>query len=250
MQKSECHGDTQLRNRVRGNGDQRTSSSPRRKPRTTVQRSKSSSSSSASSPDAAIKVHPRPSDKLNPKTINPFGEQARAPSAFAAVYSKGGIPCRLVHGSVKHRLQWDSPPENLSFDPLLITLAEGLRETKHPYTFVSKEGFRELLLVRDAPEKAVPLLPRLSPVLKAALAHSDDEVFERGLNALVQLSVVVGPCLNDHLKHLLTSLFKRLRDKKFKEPITNALQKLEQHGGSGSLIIIKAKIPTYCSICC
>nr|KAF6388200.1 parkin coregulated like [Myotis myotis] len=223
MQKSECHGDTQLRNRVRGNDDQRTSSSPRRKPRTTVQRSKSSSSSSASSPDAAIKVHPRPSDKLNPKTINPFGEQARATSAFAAVYSKGGIPCRLVHGSVKHRLQWDSPPENLSFDPLLITLAEGLRETKHPYTFVSKEGFRELLLVRDAPEKAVPLLPRLSPVLKAALAHSDDEVFERGLNALVQLSVVVGPSLNDHLKHLLTS---------------------------GSLIIIKAKIPTYCSICC
>lgn len=119
MQKSECHGDTQLRNRVTGtqlgflkeevnfilindtfcytqecgvtftvftfccccwfsvfcfslgNDDQRTSSNPQRKPRTTVQQSKSSSSSSASSPDASIKVHPRPSDKLNPKTINP-----------------------------------------------------------------------------------------------------------------------------------------------------------------------------------
>ncbi|KAM7156534.1 PACRG-like protein isoform 1-T4 [Molossus nigricans] len=248
MQKSECHGDTQLRNRVTGNYNQRTSSSPQIKRRTTVQRSKSSPSTN--SPDSARKVHPRPSDKLNPKTINPFGEQSRAPSAFAAVYSKGGIPCRLVHGSVKHRLQWDSPPERLSFDPLLITLAEGLRETKHPYTFVSKEGFRELLLVRDAPEKAVPVLPRLIPVLKAALSHSDDDVFERGLNALVQLSVVVGPSLNDHLKHLLTSLFKRLRDKKFKEPITKALQKLEQHGGSECLIIIKAKIPTYCSICC
>ncbi|PNI76005.1 PACRGL isoform 24, partial [Pan troglodytes] len=53
-----------------------------------------------------------------------FGEQSRAPSAFAAIYSKGGIPCRLVHGSVKHRLQWECPPESLSFDPLLITLAE------------------------------------------------------------------------------------------------------------------------------
>lgn len=31
---------------------------------------------------------------------------------------------RLVHGSVKHRLQWECPPENLPFDPLLITLAE------------------------------------------------------------------------------------------------------------------------------
>ncbi|XP_003411335.2 PACRG-like protein [Loxodonta africana] len=248
MQKSECPGGVQLRNRVTGNYDQRMSSSVQIKHRTTVQQSKSSPSTS--SPESLRKLHPRPSDKLNPKTINPFGEQPRAPSAFAAIYSKGGIPCRLMHGSVKHRLQWECPPENLPFDPLLITLAEGLRETKHPYTFVSKEGFRELLLVKGAPEKAVPLLPRLIPVLKAALVHSDDDVFERGLNALVQLSVVVGPSLNDHMKHLLTSLSKRLMDKKFKEPITSALQKLEQHGGSGSLLVIKAKIPTYCSICC
>ncbi|XP_012579532.1 PREDICTED: PACRG-like protein isoform X2 [Condylura cristata] len=212
MQKSECHGGEQLRSRVAGNCDHRTPSSSQIKHRNTVQRSKSSSSTS--SPDSARKLHPRPSDKLNPKTINPFGEQARAPSAFAAIYSKGGIPCRLVHGSVKHRLQWECPPEDLPFDPLLITLAEGLRETKHPYTFVSQEGFRELLLVPGAPERAVPMLPRLIPVLRAAL------------------------------------LSKRLRDKKFKEPITSALQKLEQHGGGGSLLIIKSKIPTYCSVCC
>ncbi|XP_023975269.1 PACRG-like protein isoform X4 [Physeter macrocephalus] len=230
MQKSECHRGVQLRNRVTDNCDQKTSSSAQIKHRTTVQQRRSSSSTS--SPESARKLHPRPSDKLNPKTINPFGEQSRAPSAFAAIYSKGGVPCRLVHGSVKHRLQWECPPEELPFDPLLITLAEGLRETKHPYTFVSKEGFRELLLVTGALEKAVPLLPRLIPVLKAALVHLDDEVFERGLNALVQLSVIVGPSLNDHLKHLLTSLSRRLRDKKFKEPITTALQKLEQHGGN------------------
>ncbi|XP_063475519.1 PACRG-like protein isoform X5 [Symphalangus syndactylus] len=221
MQKSEGSGGTQLKNRATGNSDQRTSSSTQIKHRNAVQGSKSSLSTR--SPESARKLHPRPSDKLNPKTINPFGEQSRAPSAFAAIYSKGGIPCRLVHGSVKHRLQWECPPESLSFDPLLITLAEGLRETKHPYTFVSKEGFRELLSVKGAPEKAIPLLPRLIPVLKAALVHSDDEVFERGLNALVQLSVIVGPSLNDHLKHLLTG---------------------------GSLSIIKSKIPTYCSICC
>ncbi|KAF6372239.1 parkin coregulated like [Rhinolophus ferrumequinum] len=123
MQKPECHGDVQLRNRVTGNCSKRTSSGAQIKHRTTVQRSKSSSPTS--SPESAGKLHPRPSDKLNPKTINPV--------------------------------------------------------------------------------------------------HLDDEVFERGLNALVQLSVVVGPSLNDHLKHLLTS---------------------------GSLIIIKSKIPTYCSICC
>ncbi|XP_004847268.1 PACRG-like protein isoform X2 [Heterocephalus glaber] len=248
MQKPGCPASVELRGRVTGNCDQRTSAAAQIKQRTAIQRSKSTSSTS--SPESVRKLHPRPSDKLNPKTINPFGEQSRAPSAFAAIYSKGGIPCRLVHGSVKHRLQWECPPENLPFDPLLITLAEGLRETKHPYTFVSKEGFRELLLVKGAPEKAIPLLPRLIPILKAALVHSDDGVFERGLSALVQLSIVVGPSLNDHLKHVLTGLSKRLMDKKFKEPITSTLQKLEQHGGSGSLIIIKSKIPTYCSICC
>ncbi|XP_025041326.1 PACRG-like protein isoform X1 [Pelodiscus sinensis] len=177
-----------------------------------------------------------------------FGDNSRAPSAFSAIYSKGGIPCRLVHGSVKHKLQWECLPETLPFDPLLITLAEGLKETKHPYTFVSKEGFKELLLVEGATEKAIPLLPRLVPVLKTALAHSNGEVFERGLNALVQLSAVVGPALNDQLKHLLTSISKRLMDKKFKEQITVALQKLEQYGGKESVAIIKSKIPTYCSI--
>ncbi|NXX80933.1 PACRL protein, partial [Urocolius indicus] len=207
----------------------RMSSSIQIKPKTAIQKSKTSSPLPCSS-EPAIKPLPKPSDKLNPKTFDPFGH-SRAPSAFTAVYAKGGIPCRLVHGSVKHRLQWECLPENVPFDPLLITLAEGLRETKHPYTFVSKEGFKELLMVEGATEKAIPLLTRLVPVLKAALAHSDDEVFKRGLDALVQLSAVVGPSLNDHLKHLLTNLSRRLMDKNFREKITVTLQKLEQYGG-------------------
>lgn len=222
------------------------------KPRVTVPRRKSSSAPSSAavgSLECATKGKPRPSDRLNPKTIDPFADHQKAPSAFAAIYSKGGIPCRLVHGSVKHKLQWERLPETIPFDPLLITLAEGLRETKHPYTFVSKEGFKELLLVDGAEEKTIPMLPRLVPALKTALMHTDAEVFERGLNALVQLSAVVGPALNDHLKQLLTSLSKRLMDKKFKDQVTAALQKLEQQGGKETLGILKSKIPIYCSIC-
>ncbi|KAF4790616.1 PACRG-like protein [Turdus rufiventris] len=148
-------------------------------------------------------LHPKPSDKLNPKTIDPFRAYSQPSSAFAATYARGGIPCRLVHGSVKHKLQWECPPETLLFDPLLLTLAE---------------------------------------------AHVDDEVFGRGLDALVQLSAVVGPSLNDHLKLLLTNLLKRLMDKKYRETVTVALQKLEHHGGKATVAIIKSKIPTYCSI--
>ncbi|NWV42432.1 PACRL protein, partial [Grantiella picta] len=205
----------------------RMSSGIQVKTKTAAQRNKSTEKTHSPEPQ------PKPSDKLNPKTIDPFGACSQ-PSAFAATYARGGIPCRLVHGSVKHKLQWDCLLETVPFDPLLITLAEGLRETRHPYTFVSKEGFKELLLVEDAAEKAIPLLPRLVPVLKATLAHTDDEVFERGLDALVQLSAVVGPSLNDHLKLLLTNLLRRLMDKKFREKVTVALQKLEQYGGKVS----------------
>jgi len=45
-------------------------------------------------------------------------------TTFEAVYNRGGIPCRLVHGSVKHTLKWDIPKEHVSFDPVLVTIAE------------------------------------------------------------------------------------------------------------------------------
>ena len=35
----------------------------------------------------------RPSDKLNPKTCDPFSDKKSA-SAFVSVYTNGGIPCR------------------------------------------------------------------------------------------------------------------------------------------------------------
>ncbi|XP_074847861.1 PACRG-like protein isoform X4 [Carettochelys insculpta] len=202
MQDTKRCEDICLKNGAVESYDKRMSSAFQIKPKTAIQKNKTSSSSS-SSPALVSRPQSKPSDKLNPKTIDPFGDHSRAPSAFSAIYSKGGIPCRLVHGSVKHKLQWECLPETLPFDPLLITLAE---------------------------------------------AHSNGEVFERGLNALVQLSAVVGPALNDQLKHLLTSISKRLMDKKFKEQITVALQKLEQYGGRESVTIIKSKIPTYCSI--
>ncbi|KAM5194416.1 PACRG-like protein isoform 1-T2 [Mantella aurantiaca] len=225
------------------------SASSRGPSRNAGQRSKTTSLSLAStSTSSASGVRAKPSDKLNPKTIDPFAEPHRSPSPFAAIYSKGGIPCRLVHGSVKHKLQWERPPETIPFDPLLINLTEGLRETRHPYTFVSQEGLKELLMVPGAAEKALPLLPKLAASLKGALVHSDGAVFERGLNGLVQISAVVGPALNIHLKNLLTGLSKRLMDKKYKDSVTTALQKLEHYGGKESLTMIKSKIPTYCSI--
>ncbi|XP_038070735.1 PACRG-like protein [Patiria miniata] len=197
---------------------------------------------------AASRPVKKPSDRLNPKTIDPFKESKNPKSAFASVYASGGIPCRLVHGSVKHKLQWDSNPSDLPFDPLLVTLAEGLQEFKHPYQFVAQQGFKELLEVPDASVKASVVLPRIIVPLRTALGSSNESVFVGAVAALVHLSIAVGPQLNPYLKSVLSYLSKKLMDKNYKESITTALQQIEQACGKESQAIIKSKIPTYSSI--
>eukprot|EP00794_Sanderia_malayensis_P005702 gene5702-6404_t len=189
----------------------------------------------------------RPSSKLNPKTVNPFEDKAPK-STFETAYVNGAVPCRLIHGSVKHKLQWKTPPENLNFDPILVTLAEGLREKRHPYTFVACEGFKDMLTVEDAEQRTIPLLPKLVPPLRLALGASDNEVFYRALQALVQLSDVTGPAMNVHLKLVLPQVSKRMLDRNHKEKVISALQRIEYNGGKESVSIIKARIPTYSSI--
>lgn len=190
----------------------------------------------------------RPSDRLNPKTVDHFSAASKSQSAFASLYTNGGVPCRLVHGSVKHKLAWDTPLEQLPFDPVLPTLTEGLRETVHPYTLVSAMGFKEMMQMEGAGDKAAPLLHKIVPPLRAALIHSNNEVFERSLDSLTDLSNAVGPALNPHLKNLLIALSKRMMDKKYRDKVTDTLQLLEKNGGREVLPVIKSKIPTYSSI--
>lgn len=200
--------------------------------------------SSATSKEAVTK---KPSSRLNPKTVDPFDDKTPK-STFETAYANGGVPCRLLHGSVKHKLQWKTSPDNLNFDPILVTLAEGLREKRHPYTFVASEGFREMLMIEDAEDRTVPLLPKLMPPMRLALASADKDVFYRALQALVQLSDVSGPALNAHLKSVLPQISKRILDRNHKDKVTSALQRLEYNGGKETVATIKARIPTYSSI--
>jgi len=144
----------------------------------------------------------KPSARLNARTINPF-DDAAPKSPFEAAYANGAVPCRLQHGSVKHKLQWTTPPENLNFDPILVTFAEGLRETRHPYTFVAAEGLKQMLTIEDAELRTIPLLPKLIPPLRQGLGSANIEVFFRSLQALMQLSDVTGQHLNPHLNTVL-----------------------------------------------
>jgi hypothetical protein len=56
-------------------------------------------------------------------------------------------------------------------------------------------------------------------------------VFDAALNALVQLSSVVGEVLLPHLKTLLPHVSRRFMDKTLKERIVFALQQIERNCG-------------------
>ena len=147
----------------------------------------------------------RPSAKLCPKTIDPFSNSnSTSSSPFLRAFTSGRIPCRLVHGSVRNRLAWTTSIDDLDFDPVLVLLAEGLRETAHPLPFISRQAFTELLSTPNAPAKVVPLLSKLINPLKLALSSTDDEVFDGALAALTQLSGVVGNELDKYLKTFLS----------------------------------------------
>ena len=60
---------------------------------------------------------------------------------------------------------WETDQES----DIIFHYSQGLRETKHPYTFVAREGFREMLEVDDAVSRTLPILSKLIVPLRAAL---------------------------------------------------------------------------------
>ena len=48
-------------------------------------------------------------------------------------------------------------------------LHQGLVETVHPYTFVARQGFKELLDTEQSADKVIPLLSKTTPHIRAAL---------------------------------------------------------------------------------
>jgi len=56
----------------------------------------------------------KPSDKFIKKSSDPFESGNKKRSNFVYVYQAGGIPCRIIHGSVRLKLNWEIPPESIN----------------------------------------------------------------------------------------------------------------------------------------
>ncbi|RKO93062.1 PACRG-like protein-like protein [Blyttiomyces helicus] len=189
----------------------------------------------------------KPSDRLNPKAVNPMGTEKHK-TAFSSTYAKGGIPCRLSHGSVKHKLSWTRAPENLPYNPLLATFIEGLKETKHPYTFVVREGIKEMLAATGAAAKVVPLISSIVPPLRAALVEKDSTIFISAVNCLTLLMELLGVQMVPFLSMLIPPLASRALAPDVRKHVGDALRVIEVAGGEGALKILRDKVPTYSPI--
>jgi hypothetical protein len=187
----------------------------------------------------------RPSKKYDAlKTSNPFSK-AKSETGFSFAYQQGTIPCRINHGVVVSRLQWDEDPAGLDYDPLLVTISEGLRETKHPFVFVAQTAFKELLQAPGARDKASPLVPQVVRNLRAAMLVPEEGPFAAALCAVKQLSECVGPALDAHMGALLIQINKKSFEAKFKTPIFETLLALAENGGPDAARQIKLKVPCF-----
>mmetsp|Transcript_17443 Transcript_17443/g.28162 ORF Transcript_17443/g.28162 Transcript_17443/m.28162 type:complete len:271 (-) Transcript_17443:104-916(-) len=188
-------------------------------------------------------------DRLSKKfdrlqTGNPFAK-SRHETNFSFVYSQGGIPCRINHGGVISRLQWDEDPGSLDYDPLLVTISEGIKETKHPYVFVAQNSFKELLKAPGAKGKTLPLVQQIVRNLRAAMMSKSDDAFRAALEAIKQLSECVGEHLNPHMGALLIQINKKSFDRKHKSAIFDTLLAMDANGGPQATKLIKSKVPCF-----
>ncbi|KAI9353575.1 parkin co-regulated protein-domain-containing protein [Obelidium mucronatum] len=168
------------------------------------------------------------SNRSIPKAILDLGAGSHK-TAFSAAYSKGGFPCRLEHGSVKHKISWSQPVSTLSYNPLFITLMEGLRETKHPFLFLVPNALKELILSPNARSKIEPLLAQSVPPLRNALSSKEKSTILAALDTVHSLGTCLGAGLLPYLAALLPpiALHSHSRDSVIKDAVIACLQGVE-----------------------
>jgi hypothetical protein len=66
------------------------------------------------------------------KPVDLFGQPEGGGTAFQRAYTQRELPCVLAHGSVNHRLEWRTQPEDVDYDRVLPLVAMGLTDTRHP----------------------------------------------------------------------------------------------------------------------
>jgi hypothetical protein len=221
-----------------------------RQQRETQQRTKEQMRSAGVAKAAKKREDFRPSQKYMSK----YGVQADLTSnthktRFASAYAGGHIPACIDHGCNTNRLKWSTSPDESEYDPLLVLCFEAIVEREHPYLFLARQMLTDMLNADGATQKCQPLVPALVGAARGALMSKDEGAVSFAITALTMLSRVVGQAMNPQLKMLVAQLHRNsVKSRGLAGLVTTALQTLEENGGPEALKIIKAKIPTYCTV--
>jgi hypothetical protein len=116
---------------------------------------------------------------------------------------------------------------------------------EHPYVFISRKAFIELLEAEGSTEKAIPLIPKVVPHLRMAMKSPNLDISNAGLQCLKALAASVGESLNPLLKDVLIIVGQKLTGKDQKQLAQEFLQIMCERGGEETVKIVKSKIPTF-----
>eukprot|EP00037_Helgoeca_nana_P001024 m.24868 g.24868 ORF g.24868 m.24868 type:complete len:226 (-) comp11358_c0_seq1:1027-1704(-) len=208
---------------------------------------KKPSSASTAGPAAAPARRKISEVRFGAKTSDPFSTSSNV-SMFVSAFNRRDLPCVLATGSVRSKLDWKIPLEAVSFDPVLRLLASGLTETKHPYYFVARCGFKDLCEAPDAGIRGAPLAADVIGSIRECLMSPNSDVYQAGLDALEQFARAVGPPLVPHLKRVIGQLAKNMTKPKLRDRLTDVLIALEESCGPECLKLIKKAVPVYSSV--
>ena len=191
----------------------------------------------------------KPCSKPSKKQKSIF-KTSKKESPFLKFYKSNPLPCKIEHGSIQNKLVWDKNfnINNFNYNPFILYFYDGLQETQHPYNFICIEAIKFLMVQKKALKNVFPLKEDLVKKIRVCLVSKNSEVFLNGLLGVTYLSGVLGSEMNCFIKSLLSPIGKKLNGKKFKNKILKCLGVLEENGGKEAYLIIKRKIPTYCSV--
>lgn len=188
---------------------------------------------------------PLPSQKLNRHKQASVWGVTKHKTPFSAAYARNDIPCRINHGGVKSGLIWTIEPSTLNFDPLLVDCCAGFAETQHPYVFLARRMFFELLDTPSASSKlTTSVLNRIVPILRRSLSSKQQDEVQVAIEAIGKVAELTGDAFTPYFTKILVPLSCKLRIKSLAALTRQTIFNIAENGGDSVKALIKKKVPS------
>jgi hypothetical protein len=109
---------------------------------------------------------------------------------FPVRHARNELPCSIEHVSFGLQLTWVCPLNMLDYDTYLPMFVEGLCCPHHPFDFMARQACHELLEeAQGSPDRIIPTLPKVMPLLRTALTTKHPEIVSAGLQVFREMAL-------------------------------------------------------------